>query len=108
LEIYGLYRTLGALCLYLIGVCNFVVEVDAHYIKGMLKNPDIAPNATINCWIVSILTFHFTLVHVPGSHHGPDGLSRRPTQIDDDIDDPSDFEDWIDQVHDLIHIINPY
>jgi hypothetical protein len=75
LEIYGLYRSLGALRLDLIGVRNLVVEVDARYIKGMLKNPDIAPNATINRWIVSILTFHFTLVHVPSTHHGPDGLS---------------------------------
>jgi hypothetical protein len=108
LEIYGLYRLLGALHLYLIGVCNLVIEVDAHYIKGMLKNPDIAPNSTINCWILSILTFHFTLIHVPGSHHGPDDLSRCPVQIDDTVDDPSDFEDWIDQVHNLLHIINPY
>ena len=108
LEIYGLYRALGALRLFLIGVRNLVIEVDARYIKGMLRNPDIAPNATINRWIVSILTFHFTLVHVPGTHHGPDGLSRRPAQIDDDIDDPSDFEDWIDQVHGLLHFINPH
>src|ERR1700726_2423104 len=108
LEIYGLYRLPGALRLYLIGVRNLVIEVDARYIKGMLRNSNIAPNATINHWIVSILTFHFTLVHVPGTHHGPDGLSRRPAQIDDDIDDPSDFEDWIDQVHGLLHFINPH
>jgi hypothetical protein len=108
LEIYGLYHALSALHLYLIGIHNFVVEVDTHYIKGMLKNLDIMPNATINHWIISILTFHFTLIHVPSSHHSPDGLSQCPTQIDDDIDDPSDFEDWIDQVHDLLHIINPY
>ena len=51
------------------------MEVDARYIKGMLNNPDIDPSATINRWILSILTFHFTLVHVPGTMHGPDGLS---------------------------------
>ena len=27
--------------------------------------------------------FHFELRHVPGSFHGPDGLSRRPKQPDD-------------------------
>src|SRR5277367_2582255 len=77
LELYGLYRALRALKLYLIGIRNLIVEVDAKYIKGMLANPDIAPSASINRWIMSILIFHFELVHVPGSHHGPDGLSRR-------------------------------
>ncbi|OBZ72853.1 Transposon Tf2-9 polyprotein [Grifola frondosa] len=43
LEIYGLFRALRALRLYLIGVRNLVIEVDARYIKGMLQNPDIAP-----------------------------------------------------------------
>ncbi|KAJ3474731.1 hypothetical protein NLI96_g12289 [Meripilus lineatus] len=65
LEIYGLYRSLRTLRIYLIGVRNLVVEVDAGYIKGMLSNPDIQPSASINRWIVSILTFHFKLVHVP-------------------------------------------
>ncbi|OBZ73962.1 hypothetical protein A0H81_05907 [Grifola frondosa] len=76
LEIYGLFRALRALRLYLIGVRNLVIEVDARYIKGMLQNPDIAPSASINRWIVAILTFHFTLVHVPGTNHGPDGLAE--------------------------------
>ena len=76
LELYGLYRDLQALKLYLIGVCNLIVEVDAKYIEGMLENPDIAPSTSINRWIVSILMFHFTLVHVSGMHHGPGGLSR--------------------------------
>src|SRR5271155_2017345 len=75
LELYGLYRALRQLKLYLIGVRNLIVEVDVKYIKGMLKNPDIVPSASINRWIVSILMFHFELVHVPGTHHCPDGLS---------------------------------
>jgi hypothetical protein len=94
LELYSLFRALGALRLYLIGVRNLTVEVDAKYIKGMLANPDIAPSASINQWIMAILTFHFDLVHVPGSRHGPDGLSRRPPQPDDeDPPDPEEFED---------------
>ena len=36
LEIYGLYRALRTLCLYLIGLRNLIVEVDARYIRGML------------------------------------------------------------------------
>ena len=107
LELYGLYRSLRALRLYLIGLRTLVVEVDAKYIKGMLSNPDIAPSASINRWIVSILMFHFTLVHVPGSFHGPDGLSRRRTQPGDLPEPEDDFDDWIDQVHGFLHMILP-
>jgi hypothetical protein len=75
LEIYGLFRALCALRLWIIGICNLVIETDAQYIKGMLVNPDIQPSVSINHWIVSILTFHFTLIHVKSTFHGPDGLS---------------------------------
>ena len=67
LELYGLFRVLRSLKAYLIRVRNLVVEVDARYIKGMLVNPDLTPSASMNHWIVSILLFHFTLVHVPGT-----------------------------------------
>lgn len=107
LELYGLYRTLRALKLLILGIRNLVVEVDAAYIKGMLRNPDIAPSASINRWIVSILMFHFTLVHVPGTHHGPDGLSRRRPQPGDIPEPEDDFEDWVDQVNGFMHFINP-
>jgi hypothetical protein len=107
LELYGLYRALRALKLHLIGIRNLIIEVDAKYIKGMLTNPDIAPSASINRWIVSILMFHFTLVHVPGAHHGPDGLSRRRPQPGDEQEPEDDFEDWIDKVNGFIHMINP-
>jgi len=76
LELYGLYCSLRALRLQLIGLRNLVIEVDAKYIKGMLSNPDVAPSASLNRWIVSIMMFKFELVHVPGAFHGPDGLSR--------------------------------
>jgi hypothetical protein len=75
LEIYGLFRALKAVRLWVIGVRKLVVEMDARYIKGMLSNPDIQQSASINRWILSILTFHFDLVHVKGMFHGPDGLS---------------------------------
>ncbi len=78
LELYGLFRALRATRLYLVGINNLVVEVDASYIKGMLSNPNIQPNAAINRWIAAILLFDFKLVHVPtDKHKGPDGLSRR-------------------------------
>jgi hypothetical protein len=107
LELYGLYRALRALKLYLIGIRNLIIEVDAKYIKGMLANPDVAPSASINRWIVSILMFHFTLVHVPGIRHGPDGLSRRRPQPGDEEEPEDDFEDWIDNVNGFLHILNP-
>jgi hypothetical protein len=69
LELYGLFRALCAYRIYIIGVKNPVVEVDAKYLKGMLNNPDIQPNATINRWIAGILLFDFKLVHVPAIHH---------------------------------------
>ena len=75
---------------------NLVIEVDAKYIKGMLNNPDVVPSASINRWILSILMFHFTLVHVPGTHHRPDRLSRRCPQPGDEDEPEDDFEDWID------------
>ena len=70
LELYGLYRALGAMKRYLIGVRNLIIEVDARYIKGMLANPDLHPGASINRWILAILTFHFELIPVPGTSHG--------------------------------------
>ena len=75
LELYGLFHSLHAVRLWIIGVRNLIVEVDAKYIKGMLNNPDIQSNATINQWIAGILLFDFKLIHVPGMTHGPDGLS---------------------------------
>jgi hypothetical protein len=97
IELYGLFRALHTLRLHLIGVQNLVVEMDAVFIRGMLNNPDIQPNAVINCWIATVLLFDFKLVHVPAEkHQGPDGLSRRkPAEgEDDDKDNP---EEWIDK-----------
>ena len=113
LELYGLYQALCAYKMFLVGVRNLIIEVDAWYIKGMLNNPDIVPSASVNRWIVLILTFHFELRHVPGKMHGPDGLLRQPPQPDDDSgDDKSnseveEFEDWIDNLYGFAHMINP-
>jgi hypothetical protein len=71
--------------------------MDALYIRGMLNNPDLQPNATINRWIAAILLFNFKLVHVLAEkHHGPDGLSRQET-VDGEDNDEDDPEDWIDR-----------
>ena len=85
------------------------METDARYIKGMLSNPDIQLLASINRWILLILTFHFNLVHVKGTFHGPDGLSQCPRQPGDtpSEEEDFDFEDWIDNLHGLLHVIQP-
>ena len=74
----------------------------------MLNNPDINPSASMNQWIFAILMFHFTLVHIPGSHHTPNGLSRRQPQPGDKEEPEDDFEDWINNVNGFLHFINPH
>ena len=82
LELYGLFRALRAFRLHLVGVKHLQVEVDAKYIKGMLNEPDLQPNASINRWIQGILLFDFELMHVPADKHkGPDALSRKDMGI---------------------------
>lgn len=93
LELYGLYRALRHYRLYLIGVQALHVEVDAKYIKGMLNEPDLQPNATINRWIQGVLMFDFTLIHIPAQNHkGPDALSRREPSPEDTIYEED--EEW--------------
>ena len=85
------------------------METDARYINGMLLNPDIQPSASINRWILLILMFHFNLVHVKGTFHGPDRLSWRSRQPGDAPaeEEDFDFKDWIDNLHGLLHVIQP-
>ena len=96
IELYGVYRALRALRIYLIGLPTFNLEVDAKYIQGMINNPDIQPNNAMNRWIAAILLFTFKLEHVPGKDHGgPDGLSRRKAAVGD-IEEREDG--WVDEV----------
>jgi hypothetical protein len=97
-ELYGLFRTLRALRMHIIGATDLVVEMDAQYVRGMLSNPDIQPNAAINRWIAAIQLFDFRLVHIPAEKHtGPDGLSRRePVPGEDDSE--GDPEEWVDDI----------
>lgn len=103
-ELYGMMRALEAMSYWLFGVRKLVVETDALYIRGMLKNPGMGPNATINRWIEKILMFHFKLKHVPGATFAPDGLSRRDPHPGDEVyknseegydenDPPEDYEE---------------
>lgn len=101
-ELYGLSRALRSFRIYIVGVRKLTVEVDAKFIKGMINNPDLQPNATINRWIAAILLFTFLLRHVPGlSHGGADGMSRRVAAPGDPVED-DDFEEWIDRAYSLM------
>jgi hypothetical protein len=93
-ELFGLKEALRLNKRWLFGARKLIVETDAKYIKGMLENPDMMPNATINRWIDEILLYHFTLRHKAGATFGPDGLSRRPRQpTDPEVEPCSDDED---------------
>src|ERR1700721_4830190 len=58
LELFGLYRALKEWRIHLIGVKNLHIEADAKYIKGMLNEPDLQPNAAITGWIKEFFFFH--------------------------------------------------
>jgi hypothetical protein len=112
LELYRLFCALHTYKIFIVGICNLIIEVNERYIKGMLNSPDTVPSASINHWIVSILTFHFKLQHVPGKQHGPNGLLRQPLQIedndnDDTGEDPESFDDWVDNLYGFVHLVNP-
>jgi hypothetical protein len=98
IELYGLFCTLHALRVHIIGIANLVIEMDAQYVCGMLNNPDVQLNAAMNRWIAAILLFDFKLEHVPAERHlGPDGLSCREP-IPGKEEEDGDPEDWIDEV----------
>ena len=65
----------------------------------MLNNMDIQLNTTINQWIVGILLFSFTMVHIPGEHIAANGMFRHTPQPDDTPDPEEDFKDWIDHAN---------
>lgn len=92
-ELFGLKRALDVNRKLLIGVRKLIVETDAKYIKGMLENPDMMPNATLNRWIDQISLFHFVLKHKAGATFGPDGLSRRARQPTDPEPEPYSDDD---------------
>jgi hypothetical protein len=99
LELYGLFHVLHVVRVFIFGMKNLTVEVDAKYIKGMINNPDLQPNMTINQWIAGILLFSFKLVHVSAlKHKGINGLLRLPP-VDEDPMEDGDYEDWIDHAY---------
>jgi hypothetical protein len=71
--------------------------VGAQYIKGMLNEPDLQPNAAMNRWIQGILMLNFVLIHVPATKFkGPDALSWRIAADDEEIS--GDNDEWLDNI----------
>ena len=92
LELYRLFCALWAVHVSIFGVVNLTVKMDTKYMKGMINNPDLQPNVTINQWIAGILLFHFHLKHVPAiCHTGPDGLSHQPPSKNNPVEE-DDFK----------------
>ena len=86
---------------WIISIHNLTVEVNVKYIKGMINNLDIQPNASINWRISTILLFNFKLQHIPGfKHAGLDGLSHcQHSPEDDEPDDMlQEIDDWLDDI----------
>ena len=48
LELYRFFCTLQAVHIFVFGGNSFTVEMDTKYIQGMINNPDLQPNTTIN------------------------------------------------------------
>lgn len=97
LELFGLYRALKHWRLYIIGVKNLEVEVNAKFIQGLLNNPDLQPDAAVNRWIQGILMFHFSLKHVPATKfQGPGALSRRGLAEGEIAEE--DDDSWLDAI----------
>jgi hypothetical protein len=84
-ELYGLKMALQHSYYWIAGCRNLIVQTDAKYIHGMLRNPTMMPNATINRWIEEVYMYHFDLEHVPGKNFAANGPSRRRRQPGDPV-----------------------
>ena len=106
-ELFGLKEALRMNKKWLFGVRKLIVETDAKYIKGMLGNPDMMPNATINRWIDEISLYQFVLRHKAGATFGPDGLSRRPVHDDDPPFEPCSDDEEIENDIPKFEVVDP-
>jgi hypothetical protein len=110
LQLYGLFQALRTYKILLVGIQNLIIEVNTRYIHRMLNNPDTALSTSQNRWIISILTFHFELCHVSKKQHSPDRLLCWPPQlgnISNNIDNPKEFDNWVDNLYSFTHLLNP-
>lgn len=48
LKLYDLFWALRAVCIFIFGVTNLVIEMDVKYVKDIINNLDLQPNIFIN------------------------------------------------------------
>ena len=76
---------------------HFELQVDAKALIEMMNTPCL-PNAPMTRWVAFIQLFSFDLVHKPGKTFTiPDGLSRRPKNLEEEDEYAPEFdeeEDW--------------
>jgi hypothetical protein len=95
LELYGVFVGLRALRHWIHGT-RFILEVDCTSLKQMINSP-MLPTAAEGRWCWYIKMNDFIFMHVPGEKHKvPDGLSRRPRNLEADTDSDTDPEEWLD------------
>ncbi|PCH42737.1 hypothetical protein WOLCODRAFT_74194 [Wolfiporia cocos MD-104 SS10] len=83
-------------CHHRIWGIRFKLEVNAKYLKQMIREPDLL-NAPMTRWVTYCQLFDFELCHVPADKHAVvDGLSRRPSTEDDS--DESDGEEQLERL----------
>ena len=95
-ECRALLRALKKLKVWLYGV-KFTVEIDAKTLLHQLNLPIVdLPGAMVTRLTSWIRLFDFTVRHVAGrKHSGPNGLSRRSSDSDEE-DDNDSVEEYID------------
>lgn len=82
LELFGVFRAISEVQMHVYAL-NLIIEVDALYLKDMIKKPSL-PNAAMNRWLDHIKSFHPIWVwKTHAQHAAPDGLSRRPPAPED-------------------------
>lgn len=93
-ELYGVFRAVKEMRHRVWGI-HFLLEVDAKFLKEMIKEPDL-PNALMTRWVSYIQLFDFHLEHVPARLGvAQDGMSRRRPSGEDS--DESDAEAYLDE-----------
>lgn len=103
-ELYGVFRALKDLQHRIWGV-HFRLEVDAKFLKEMIKSPDL-PNAPMTRWVTYLSLFDFEICHVPAEKHkAPDGLSRRRRAPEDSGEE--DANEYLDKIMGSAKAISP-
>ena len=102
LEMYGLYRAVRHMAIYLAGVTNLVFEMDAKYVQSMLTSNDPFPETIVTRWRNIINVHKYTFRHVSATKFKiNDALSRReptPEELEEAKKEEAEMEEWVDKM----------